>query len=383
MAELKRVALGLITAICVLGIIAVPAAAEPPDAYAAAETIEIQSTTDTITADAVGTGSCVGTDACVQNGGDVGDSSCNGLKACFQNDDDIGNSSCNGETACMQQGAFDPDDPFGICPVDFPCATVGNNSCNGFQACFQNGATVGDNSCNGAGICIQKSGVIGDCQFNSMEVAACDETRPEVLFNTTTSVDKNELTKAYFSCSDAGGSGLVSCTGTLDGKIIANAAPIDTSTPGRFILTVTAIDGQSNTTVDFITITVNEDRRVLLGQYAGNSGSRGAIARLYMAVFGRQPDDEGHVYWVTQNGVSVSMWDIARLFVASEEFVLTYDSLNDEAFLDLLYLNVIGRPADDEGAAYWLALMQGGLDRGGVTLQFSESQEFKNVTKTS
>ena len=84
-----------------------------------------------------------------------------------------------------------------------------------------------------------------------------------------------------------------------------------------------------------------------------------------------------------QNGASVSMWDIARLFVASEEFVLTYDSLNDEAFLDLLCLNVIGRPSDDEGAAYWLALMQGGLDRGGVTLQFSESQEFKNVTKTS
>ena len=47
-------------------------------------------------------------------------------------------------------------------------------------------------------------------------------------------------------------------------------------------------------------------------------------------------------------------------------------------------MNVMERRGETEGIAYWTALLDSGvLTRGGVTLMFSESAEFKVITKTT
>ncbi len=61
--------------------------------------------------------------------------------------------------------------------------------------------------------------------------------------------------------------------------------------------------------------------RQLTGRYAAMSGSLGSIARLYMAVFNRQPDDTGHGYWVSQvlNGMPLN--EVVGFFVTGQEFL--------------------------------------------------------------
>ncbi len=125
------------------------------------------------------------------------------------------------------------------------------------------------------------------------------------------------------------------------------------------------------------------DDRVLTGVYKNASGTRGSVARLYMAVFGRQPDTGGFAYWNEriQNGLALP--DAAAYFVVSPEFVNLYGSTANPEFVELLYQNVLGRTSDADGKAYWIGQLGSGMTRTELTLWFSESPEFRNVTETS
>jgi lysophospholipase L1-like esterase len=75
-----------------------------------------------------------------------------------------------------------------------------------------------------------------------------DRTAPQV--HAVTPADgatfvQNEEIEASFGCTDAGGSGVASCTGTA-----ANGEQIDTSTVGTKSFTVTAVDGAGNVTTE-------------------------------------------------------------------------------------------------------------------------------------
>ncbi len=171
---------------------------------------------------------------------------------------------------------------------------------------------------------------------------------------------------AAFECSDEGGSGIASCTATLNETAIENGAAIGTAAVGPQVLTVTATDGAGDETVKTITVTVvkkavvekpvvekpTECPRLITGQFANGTNANGSMLRLYVAVFGRQPDAGGHAYWVQQHGNGATLWEIAREFVASEEFVATYAELDNKSFVELLYTNVMGRTGDAEGQAY-------------------------------
>lgn len=124
--------------------------------------------------------------------------------------------------------------------------------------------------------------------------------------------------------------------------------------------------------------------RTLTGNYANASGVEGEIGRLYMATFLRQPDASGFAYWVAQANSGYSVWNIAGHFADSPEFDTTYDSLADADFLELMYENVMCRPSDSEGKAYWLGLLTSdSLDRAGVLHMFADSPEFHIRTVTS
>lgn len=127
---------------------------------------------------------------------------------------------------------------------------------------------------------------------------------------------------------------------------------------------------------------VNTDR-LLRGRFANSVGAYASVARLYMAVFNRQPDAAGHAYWVERHQRGLSLLDIADYFVQSPEFVNTYSSLNTRQFVDLLYRNVFVRTGDREGVAYWNGRLDGGTSRAYVTLLFSDSPEFRQLTATN
>lgn len=62
----------------------------------------------------------------------------------------------------------------------------------------------------------------------------------------------DEVVNASYSCADTGGSGVASCTGT-----VASGSPIDTSTAGTHVFSVTATDGAGNTITETNTYTVD------------------------------------------------------------------------------------------------------------------------------
>lgn len=105
----------------------------------------------------------------------------------------------------------------------------------------------------------------------------------------------------------------------------------------------------------------------------------GQVARVFYATLGRAPDAAGLDYWtgLLRDGAA-SLRDEALGFMASPEFTGRYGAVSDERFVDLLYQNVLGRPADAGGLDYWVPLLASRtLDRGAVVLGFSESAENK------
>ena len=108
----------------------------------------------------------------------------------------------------------------------------------------------------------------------------------------------------------------------------------------------------------------------------------GSALRLYQATLGRAPDPTGLGFWTDalETG-ALSLAEEAQGFVASAEFQARYGVLGNAGFVDLLYLNVLGRAADAEGHAHWtVGLDAGATTRAEVVLGFSESAELKSDT---
>lgn len=110
-------------------------------------------------------------------------------------------------------------------------------------------------------------------------------------------------------------------------------------------------------------------------------GRIAVLARLYQAVFRRIPDHGGLDHWMHRRVAGADLTWIANHFAASPEFAASYGHLDDVAFVDLVYRNVLGRPPDAVGHLFWWwQLASGTLDRGSVVLGFSESAEFRART---
>lgn len=100
------------------------------------------------------------------------------------------------------------------------------------------------------------------------------------------------------------------------------------------------------------------------------------LFRLYWAFFGRSPDPDGALYWITQRDRCAALTTIADSFAAGPEFTVRYGPLDTAGFVDQIYANVLGRAGDPEGTAYWRnELASGRLSRGGMVLYVSLSGE--------
>ncbi len=106
-----------------------------------------------------------------------------------------------------------------------------------------------------------------------------------------------------------------------------------------------------------------------------------SVERLYLAYFGRLPDAGGLAFWTASMGAGTTLGQVSQQFSLSPEFRDTYGDLDAAAFVALVYLNVLDRPAEGEGAAFWTSeITSGRRTRGQVMIGFSDSAEFKDST---
>jgi hypothetical protein len=106
------------------------------------------------------------------------------------------------------------------------------------------------------------------------------------------------------------------------------------------------------------------------------------VVRLYEAALDRLPDQSGLNFWIgaVQGGQPLSA--LASGFLGSPEFASRFGGAADNgAFVDRLYLNVLGRAGEAEGRAFWAGTLDGGVGtRADVLAAFSESAENKAGT---
>ncbi len=107
------------------------------------------------------------------------------------------------------------------------------------------------------------------------------------------------------------------------------------------------------------------------------------ITRLYSAFFLRAPDAGGLDFWMAQRVQGSSLQRVADSFEDSDEFTTRYGSLDDAAFVDLVYRNVLDRAPDAGGRVFWTARLADGMTRGQMMIGFSESPEYVEQTGTT
>lgn len=145
--------------------------------------------------------------------------------------------------------------------------------------------------------------------------------------------------------------------------------------------------GQRPVTIDFFTDEIEHFFLVDLSgtppPVPGFSGTLDdQLVRLYDAFFDRAPDAGGLEFWRTQRSQGLELFEVSAAFAESPEFIETYGELDDEAFVELVYANVLDRAPDVGGQAFWLDQLVNGRERGTVMALFSESPEFIESTGT-
>lgn len=78
------------------------------------------------------------------------------------------------------------------------------------------------------------------------------------------------------------------------------------------------------------------------------------VTNLYVALFGRAPDGEGLGFWSNLLANGTTLESVADTMFATEPARAYYPSFfTNEEIIESFYLNVLGRPADAEGLAFW------------------------------
>lgn len=112
------------------------------------------------------------------------------------------------------------------------------------------------------------------------------------------------------------------------------------------------------------------------------NGTHADILRLYWAAFDREPDLGGATWWINAYNTDQrwgSLIAIGEHFAVSQEFIDTYGQLTNSEFVDAIYLNVLDRPGENAGRAFWISQLDQELrTRGEVLADFSYSDEFRS-----
>ena len=112
------------------------------------------------------------------------------------------------------------------------------------------------------------------------------------------------------------------------------------------------------------------------------SAKASSAYRLYGGAFDRTPDEAGFRFWTQTLDEGSTLHNVATSFIVSKEFVGRYgSSLSNAAFVDALYLNVLNRPGEPGGVAYWNGVLNKKLtDRADVLVSFTQLPEFVGIS---
>ena len=99
------------------------------------------------------------------------------------------------------------------------------------------------------------------------------------------------------------------------------------------------------------------------------------VARIYYAVLNRAPDASGLTYWANQVRQGASVDAVTQAFLGAPEVQVRTGGLTNAQYVDAVYQNALGRPAEASGLAYWTDQLNHGASRVGVTTTIAESAE--------
>lgn len=108
-----------------------------------------------------------------------------------------------------------------------------------------------------------------------------------------------------------------------------------------------------------------------------NPTSEAFIRQIYSVILEREPDEEGLKYWVNQLRQGETAADIVGEFFNSQE--MKNKNLNDKEFIKYAYRAILGREPDDTGLQYWLSELQQGATRRWLLSEFVVSTEFTQL----
>ena len=106
------------------------------------------------------------------------------------------------------------------------------------------------------------------------------------------------------------------------------------------------------------------------------------LTQIYNASFKRLPDPDGLRYWISNfSSGKDDERAVASSFLASSEFKERYgEDVSNESYVNTLYINVLGRDYDQTGYDYWLSNLNNGVEtKYELLLGFSESLENKGL----
>lgn len=184
-----------------------------------------------------------------------------------------------------------------------------------------------------------------------------------------------------------GGAGDDTLIGNAGDDVIDGGAGYDTAAMGnvgfRGVAHGAAGGGASVTSkagTDFLTnveVVTFADGRLVFDE----NDAAAKVTRLYEAALDRLPDQLGLNFWIDHLHSGTSLSALGGAFVTSDEFTARFGSNTSNAqFVDLLYQNVLGRPADTAGRDFFVDHLNRGTSRADMLVAFSESVENKANT---
>ena len=95
------------------------------------------------------------------------------------------------------------------------------------------------------------------------------------------------------------------------------------------------------------------------------------VEQAYLAYFGRPADTDGLNYWIGQPIATMQAG-----FAASQEYANLYSGMTNDQRVEQVYQNLLGRPSDPTGKAYWVGLLNAGTVTVGtlVTTMLEDAQ---------
>ncbi len=100
------------------------------------------------------------------------------------------------------------------------------------------------------------------------------------------------------------------------------------------------------------------------------------LLRLYWASFQEVPDSQT-LNRLSDDVRTLGFTAVADQLLATCECAFGAAELSNRAFVELLYVALLNRPADTDGLNYWVGLLDGGTSRGLILFIFTASDEYR------